>query len=49
VRAEAFNTFNTVHLANPGGDVAEKNTFGQISSIVGITYRQAQLAAKFIF
>jgi Carboxypeptidase regulatory-like domain len=48
VRAEAFNTFNTVHLAGPDADYSYA-LFGQITSTVGNTYRQAQLVAKFIF
>ena len=48
VRAEAFNTFNTVHYANPNGDL-NSGIFGQITSVVGSSNRVAQLAAKFIF
>jgi hypothetical protein len=46
VRAEAFNTFNTVHLAGPDGNYSDP-TFGQISST--FSWRVAQLAAKIIF
>ena len=48
VRAEAFNTSNTVHLANPDGNF-NSGTFGQISSVLPSSNRVAQLAAKFIF
>jgi hypothetical protein len=48
VRVEAFNTFNTVHLAGPDADYAYA-LFGQITSVVGSSNRVAQLAAKFIF
>jgi len=48
VRGEAFNTFNTVHLAGPNADSAYA-LFGQITSVVGSSNRVAQLAAKFIF
>jgi hypothetical protein len=48
IRAEAFNTFNTVHLAGPNSDYAYA-LFGQITSVVGSSNRVAQLAAKFIF
>lgn len=48
IRAEAFNTFNTPHYANPDGDFTS-GTFGQIRSVQGGSNRLAQLAAKFIF
>jgi len=48
VRAEAFNTSNTVHLANPDGDF-NSGTFGQINGVQSNSNRVAQLAAKFIF
>jgi hypothetical protein len=48
VRAEAFNTSNTVHLSGPDGDFND-GTFGQISSVLPSSNRVAQLAAKFIF
>lgn len=48
VRAEAFNTSNTVHLSNPDGDFND-GTFGQINSVLSNSNRVAQLAAKFIF
>ena len=48
VRAEAFNTSNSVHYANPDGDF-NSGTFGQITRVVGSSNRLAQLAAKFIF
>jgi Carboxypeptidase regulatory-like domain len=48
VRAEAFNTSNTVHLSNPDGNF-NSGTFGQISSVLPSSNRVAQLAAKFIF
>jgi hypothetical protein len=48
VRAEAFNTANTVHLSGPNGDF-NSGIFGQITSVVGSSNRVAQLAAKFIF
>jgi hypothetical protein len=58
IRAEAFNTSNTVHLSNPNGNCsapsktgscATAGTFGQINSIIGSSNREAQLAAKIIF
>jgi hypothetical protein len=48
VRAEAFNTSNTVHLSNPDGDFSSA-TFGQINSVIGNSNRLAQLAAKITF
>jgi hypothetical protein len=48
VRAEAFNTANTVHLGGPNGTFSS-GTFGQINSVLGSTNREAQLAAKIIF
>jgi hypothetical protein len=48
IRAEAFNTANTVHLANPDGDF-NSGTFGQITQVQSNSNRVAQLAAKFIF
>lgn len=48
VRAEAFNTANTVHYANPDGNF-NSGTFGQINSVMSSSNRVAQLAAKFIF
>ncbi|MGD0894366.1 MAG: hypothetical protein ABR923_22830, partial [Terracidiphilus sp.] len=48
VRAEAFNTSNTVHLAGPNSDF-NSGIFGQITGVVGSSNRVAQLAAKFIF
>lgn len=47
VRAEAFNSMNSVHYNNPDGDF-NSGTFGQITSAAG-DYRKMQLAAKFIF
>jgi hypothetical protein len=58
IRAEAFNTANTVHLGDPNptcsvptasGSCGNTGTFGQINSVLGSTNRQAQLAAKIIF
>ncbi|HLY43027.1 MAG TPA: TonB-dependent receptor [Terracidiphilus sp.] len=49
VRAEAFNTSNTVHLSNPQADAGNSATFGQINSVIGGSNRRVQLAAKFIF
>jgi hypothetical protein len=48
IRAEAFNTANTVHLANPNPNF-NSGTFGQISSVLSGSNRVAQLAAKIIF
>jgi hypothetical protein len=48
VRAEAFNTSNTVHLANPDGSFTS-GTFGQITGVLGNSNRVAQLAAKILF
>ena len=48
VRAEAFNTSNTVHLSTPDGNL-NSGTFGQIGGVVNGSNRLAQLAAKFIF
>ncbi|MGB6974339.1 MAG: TonB-dependent receptor [Terracidiphilus sp.] len=49
VRAEAFNTSNTVHLSNPQADAQNSATFGQINSVISGSNRLMQLAAKFIF
>ena len=49
LRAEAFNTSNTVHLANPQADAGNLATFGQINSVLSNSNRLMQLAAKFIF
>lgn len=50
VRAEAFNTSNTVHLSNPNGNFsAGIGNFGTINSVLNGSNRVAQLAAKFIF
>ena len=49
LRAEAFNTSNTVHLSNPQADASNTATFGQINSVIGGSNRLMQLAAKFIF
>lgn len=58
VRAEAFNTSNTVHLSNPNascgttasnGSCANSGTFGQINSVIGGSDREAQLAVKILF
>jgi hypothetical protein len=48
VRAEAFNTSNTVHLGGPDSSFSS-GTFGQINRVLGSTNREAQLAAKIIF
>jgi hypothetical protein len=48
VRAEAFNTSNTVHLSGPDGNF-NSGTFGQITSVLPGSNRVAQLAGKFIF
>jgi len=48
VRAEAFNTSNTVHLSNPDGNL-NSGTFGQINSVMNGSNRLAQLAAKVTF
>ncbi|HTW61799.1 MAG TPA: carboxypeptidase regulatory-like domain-containing protein [Terracidiphilus sp.] len=48
IRLEAFNTSNTVHLADPDTDLSS-GTFGQINSVLGGSDREAQLAAKIIF
>lgn len=49
LRAEAFNTSNTVHLSNPQADAGNPATFGQINSVISNSNRLMQLAAKFIF
>jgi hypothetical protein len=49
VRAEAFNTFNTVHYSNPNADLSQQAYFGTITSVIGSSNRVAQLAAKIIF
>jgi len=58
IRMEAFNTSNTVHLGDPdttcsapsaSGSCAVSGTFGQISSILGNSDREAQLAVKILF
>lgn len=48
VRVEAFNTSNTVHLANPDPNF-NSGTFGQISSVLSGSDRVAQLAVKLLF
>jgi len=48
VRAEAFNTANTVHLSNPDSNF-NSGTFGQINSVLAGSDREAQLAVKVIF
>jgi Carboxypeptidase regulatory-like domain len=48
IRAEAFNTANTVHLGDPNPNF-NSGTFGQISSVLNGSDREAQLAAKIIF
>ncbi len=48
IRAEAFNTSNTVHLSNPDANF-NSGTFGQITSVLSGSDREAQLAAKVIF
>jgi hypothetical protein len=58
IRAEAFNTANTVHLGNPNGTCSSPSTtgscsmsgtFGQISNVLSGTDREAQLAVKVLF
>jgi hypothetical protein len=48
VRAEAFNTANTVHLGNPNAGF-NSGTFGQINSVLAGSDREAQLAVKVLF
>jgi hypothetical protein len=48
VRAEAFNTANTVHLGNPNAGF-NSGTFGQINNVLAGTDREAQLAVKILF
>ncbi len=48
IRAEAFNTANTVHLANPDPNF-DSATFGQINSVLSGSDREAQLAVKVLF
>jgi hypothetical protein len=48
VRMEAFNTSNTVHLANPDPSY-NSGTFGQINSVLSGSDREAQLAVKVLF
>jgi len=47
-RLEAFNTFNTPHFSNPGGDIGDSSSFGKITRTYG-NMRIMQLAVKFIF
>jgi hypothetical protein len=48
IRAEAFNTSNTVHLSNPDTNF-NSGTFGQINSVLSGSDREAQLAVKILF
>ena len=48
IRIEAFNTANTVHLGDPDGNF-NSGTFGQISSVLSGSDREAQLAARIVF
>ncbi len=48
IRAEAFNTSNTVHLSNPDSNF-NSGTFGQINSVLSGSDREAQLAVKVLF
>jgi hypothetical protein len=47
-RFEVFNASNSPHFANPGGDMGNGSSFGQITRTYG-NMRIVQLAAKFIF
>lgn len=47
-RLEAFNTLNTPHFRNPGGNLGDQATFGQINS-TDQNARVLQIAGKFIF
>jgi hypothetical protein len=47
-RLEMFNLFNWVNFGFPGANVANPNTFGQITSTLGDP-REMQLAVKFYF
>ncbi len=58
IRLEAFNTSNTVHLGDPNpvcsvpsstGSCGSTGTFGQISSVLDNSDREAQLAVKILF
>jgi outer membrane receptor protein involved in Fe transport len=46
-RLEAFNAFNTPHFSNPGGDMGNQSTFGQITNAGAM--RVFQIAGKIIF
>ena len=47
LRVEAFNLLNTPHFGNPGGDLNDKGSFGEIRSATGA--RELQFALKFLF
>lgn len=47
-RLETFNTLNTPHFTNPGGNMTDTTHFGQITSSQN-NPREVQIAAKFIF
>jgi hypothetical protein len=47
-RLESFNTLNTPHFSNPGGNLTDATYYGVITNTDG-NPRDIQLAAKFIF
>ena len=47
-RLETFNTLNTPHFSNPGGNVTDTTHYGQITSTDN-NPRVVQIAAKFLF
>lgn len=47
-RLETFDTLNTPHFANPGGNMTDITHFGVITTTNGLP-REIQLAAKFLF
>jgi hypothetical protein len=47
-RIESFNTLNTPHFSNPGGDMSQQGAFGVIQYTNGQP-RVVQIAGKFIF
>lgn len=47
-RLETFNTLNTPHFTNPGGNMNDQTHFGAITSTDN-NPREVQIAAKFVF